>query len=167
MNHNFRFFCEPNRQHQIITNQFNYPFLNQPIFYNPQHVVYKVERNEKPNFLCLSCNKVFKSQKTLNYHHKTQHMTFSKQFQCNLCDYQTKTHGSLKKHKSLQHAKNLEKYKCDICHYESKQKCHLIEHLKQKHGIGKNIKEYHCKKCSYKTRHHGSMKRHSKIHMRK
>ena len=116
---------------------------------------------EKKQFICPSCNKVFKSAKNLSIHTEKFHTKNNKS--CTNCGYQTSDQKSLVEHKKEHASKNKEYELEEIANIVdesdfTKQSQNMLKEHKENH----TVKEYVCGNCYFTTKSETEVKEHIK-----
>lgn len=120
--------------------------------------------DERKEFKCPFCSRVFQYQRYLQHHiaymHKPQE---EKEHECCICGLTCTTKSSLKRHMML-HTGELENskiFECEKCHKKFKYKKELETHL-QYHL---DERPYPCDKCNYRARTYFNLMHHFGTHL--
>ena len=142
------------------------------------HICYKIFSSEKTmknhiqivhenkgDYLCDECGRIFGSQIALEYHLSNHHE--NGQWMCKLC---LKSFNL--KHSHNVHVKNvhgMKTFECKICSKSFKRLSNLVRHKKYVHGVYRSffildespdILYYYCDLCSFKTRYTKNLRKH-------
>ena len=109
----------------------------------PQEKHRKSVVNMNGKYFCGQCQKILKSQQSLNVHIQSKHKGVK--YACDHCDHQASSQSNLISHIQSKHEGV--RYACDQCAYQARYQGDLTRHVQSKHqGV-----KYACDQCDYQA----------------